>query len=337
MCKKCERSFSINFNRHKSIFWIPHVDGTPFRKLGDQNTLTGGQAYNRTIAELNKLPNNFQLTKDLCDPKRFCKILVIDGKYIAVKPFDQKIPLVYGIDYFSHDIPYGNLFPAEDEMAFSQFFQKLYDLGYDIKIVVADDRQGLKQALLKVFPYAKLQLCQNHYLENIRKLLNLRSDKTKRYEHFFNSLRLHVFTEGTSEEKIDEGLEHVLNHRCEGKKFLEDIVWEIKRRREDLFNYLKVPGCPSTINIIESYNSHTQGRLETIKGFQTFGSAQRWSNAFIIRRRTKKFTDCGKKFKHLNGHSALELTIKKQAEWPEVLKKLGIDEIKYFDFDEKTD
>lgn len=222
-------------------------------------------------------------------------------------------------------------------MAFSQFFQKLYDLGYDLKIVVADDRPGLKQALLKVFPYAKLQLCHNHYLENIRKLLNLRSDKTKRYEHFFNSLRLHVFIEGTSEEKIDEGLEHVLKNRCEGKKFLEDIVWEIKRRRTDLFNYLKVPGCPSTTNIIESYNSHTQGRLETIKGFQHFDSAQRWANAFIIRRRTKKLTDCKKKFKHLNGHATLELTIKKQAQWPEVLKDLGIDEIKYFDFEEKTD
>ena len=274
LCKKCNCSFSINFNRHKSIFWIAHVDGTPFRKLGDQNTLTGGQAYNRTIAELNRLPDNFQLTSDLCDPKRFCGILVIDGKYIAVKPFDAKIPLVYGIDYFSHDIPYGSLYPAEDEASFSQFFQKLYDLGYDIKIVIADDRPGLKQALLKVFPYAKLQLCHNHYLENIRKLLNLRSDKTKKYEHFFNSLRLHVFIEGTSEEKIDEGLEHVLKNRCEGKRFLEDIVWEIKRRRTELFNYLKVPGCPSTTNIIESYNSHTQGRLETIKGFQSFSSAQ---------------------------------------------------------------
>ncbi len=283
------------------------------------------------------MPDNFQLTKDFCDPKRFCGTLVIDGKYIAVKDFDAKIPLIYCIDYLSHDIPCGDLCPAEDEIAFSQFFQKLYDLGYDIKIVVADDRSGIKQALLKVFLYAKLQLCHNHYLEKIRRDLNLRSDKTKKYEHFFNSLRQHVFMEGTTEEKIDEGLKHVLEQRCQGKRFLENIVWEIKRRRGGLFNCLKVTGCPNTTNIIESYNSHTQGRLETIKGFQSFGSAKRWANAFLIRRRTKKFTDCKGKFKHLNGHCSLELTIKKQAEWPEVLKKLGINQIKYFDFGEKTD
>jgi len=99
------------------------------------------------------------------------------------------------------------LYPAEDEAAFSQFFQKLYDLGYDVRIVVADDRGGLKQALHKVFPYAKLQLCHNHYLENIRRDLKVRTIKT--YEHFFNSLRQHVFLEGTSEEKITQGLMHV--------------------------------------------------------------------------------------------------------------------------------
>lgn len=259
----------------------------------------------------------------------------MDGKYIAVKGFDGKIPLIYGIDYLSHDIPYGDLYVTEDKMAFSQFFQKLYDLGYDLKIVVADDRKGLKQALLKIFPYAKLQLCHNHYLENIRRYLNIRSHPT--YEHFFNSLRLHVFIEGTDEQKIDAGLQHVLEHRCEGKRFLENIVWEIKRRREDLFNYLKIPGCPNTTNIIESYNSHTQGRLETIKGFQSFNSAQRWVNGYIIRRRTKKFTDCKKKFKHLNGHESLELSIKKQAQWPDILTKLGINKIYYFNFDEKID
>jgi hypothetical protein len=308
------------------------MDSTPFRKLGDQNSLTGAQVYNRTVAELNRLPDNWQLTQDLCDSSRFCGIVIIDGKYVAVKGFERKIPCIWALDYLSHDPVHGDLFLVEDEMAFSQFFQKLYDLGYGLQIVVADDRDGLKQALLKVFPYAKLQLCHNHYQENIRRQLNLRSND--KYEHFFNSLKLHVFTQGTDDQAINAGWKHVWKERTHGKRFLQNILKEIDRRRIDLFNYLTVKDCPNTTNLIESYNSHLQGRLETIKGFQSFNSARRWLNGYFIRRRTKQFTDCKGKFKHLNKHCSLEFTIKKQAAWPENLKKLGIKPVKFF---QKTD
>jgi transposase-like protein len=278
------------------------------------------------------LPDNTLLTKQLCDPKRFSGILDMDGKYVAVKGFNTKIPFIFGIDYLTHDIPFGDLYPAEDEASFSQFFQTLYDLGYDIKIVIADDRPGIKQALNKVFPYAKLQLCHVHFLENIRRILRVKTEE--RYRHFFNSLKLHVFTEGTDEEKIDKGLEHVLRNHAAHSPKLQDIIWEIKRRREVLFNYLKVKDCPNNTNLIELYNSHLNGRLKTIKGFQSFKSAKQWLNAYLIRRRTKQLTDCEGKFKYLNKHCSLEFTIKKQAKWPDVLKTLGINKI---NFSEKSD
>ena len=87
----------------------------------------------------------------------------MDGKYVKVKGFETKIPFIYGIDYLTHDIPHGDLFRAEDEISFSEFFSKLEDIGYTPSVVVADDRGGLKTALNKVFPYARLQLCHNHY------------------------------------------------------------------------------------------------------------------------------------------------------------------------------
>ena len=299
-----------------------------FRRLGDENNLSGSQTYARVIAEMNQLPQNSFLTQTVCDPKRFSGILILDGKYVAVKGFGQKIPFIYCIDYLTHDIPYGDLYVAEDEIAFSDFFQRLYDLGYDLRIVVADDRGGLKQALNKVFPYARLQLCHNHYLENIRRDLKVRTVKT--YEHFFNSLRQHVFLEGTDEEKVTQGLIHVFYKRTEGKRRLQNIVTTIKARYDDLFNYLKVKDCPSNTNLIELYNSHLNGRLKTIKGFQDIQSARRWLNAWMIRRRTKTLTDCEGKFKYLNKHCSLEFTIKKQALWPEQLAKLGIPKVNFF-------
>lgn len=306
----------------------------PFRKLGDEQGLSGKQVFLRVGREINSLPENFKLTKDLCDPRRFCHILIMDGKYIAVKGFNQKIPFVYGIDYLSHDIPYGDLYPAEDEMAFSRFFQKLYDLGLDIRIVVADDRAGLKQALHKVFPYAKLQLCHNHYLENLRSRLKVRIIQT--YQDFFNSLRQRVFLKGTDEQKIAKGLKYVMDQHAGRSRLLQNILFEIRDRQDDLFNYLKFPNCPNNTNLIELYNSHLNGRLKTIKGFQSFESARGWLNAYLIRRRTKALTDCQEKFKHLNKHSSLEFTIKKQAPWPEQLTNLGINKINFYEKTIKT-
>ncbi len=281
------------------------------------------------MAELNQLPENTTVTKTLCDPRRFSGILIIDGKYVAVKGFRAKIPFIYAIDYLTHDIPYGHLYVAEDELSFSRFFGQLDALGHDLQVVVADDRAGIKQALRKVFPHALLQLCHNHYLENIRTLLRVRSEE--RYRHFFHALKLHVFTEGRDEESITLGLAHVLNQHAGHSRKLQDMLRDIKRRSEVLFTYLALPGCPNNTNLIELYNSHLNGRLKTVKGFQSFLSAQRWLNAYLIRRRTKLLTDCEGKFKHLNKHCSLELTIKKQALWPDALTKLGVLPVTFFE------
>ena len=251
-----------------------------------------------------------------------------------MKGYEKKIPFIYSIDYLTHDIPHGDLYAVEDEMAFSALFSKLKELGYYPAAVIADDRSGLKQALNKVFPYAKLQLCHVHFLENIRRDLNIRTDD--RYRHFFNSLVAHVF-KVKKENKIIKGLIHVLHKRTYGNRMLENIVTGIKFRQTDLFNYLQIKGCPNNTNLIELYNSHLKARLKSIKGFQSFESARKWLNGYLIRRRTKTLTDCKTKFKHLNKHASLEFTIKKQAQWPDSLTNLGINRVNYFDFSEKTD
>ncbi len=298
-----------------------------FRRLGDENQLSGKQTYERVIKEITKLPDNTKLTKDLCDENLWCGILILDGKYVAVKGFERKIPFLFGMDYLSHDIPHGQLCLAEDEMNFSLYFQAIKDLGYKLRIVVVDDRDGIKQALRKVFPYARIQLCHNHYLDNIRRLLKVRTETI--YQHFFNSLKSHVF-EAKSDNEVTEGLKHVRDNHAGKNMMLWDILDDIERRRNDLFAYFHFQDCPNNTNLIELYNSHLNGRLKTIKGFQSLASAKRWLNAWTIRRRTKTLTDCDTKFKHLNKHCSLEFTIKKQAQWPDILTKLGIKRIKFF-------
>ena len=268
----------------------------------------------KVAQELKELPWNHQLTKSLCNSILFSRILILDGKYVKVKGFETKIPFIYGIDYLTHDIPHGDLFRAEDEISFSEFFSKLEDIGYTPSVVVADDRGGLKTALNKVFPYARLQLCHNHYLENIRRDLKVRTEA--RYQHFFNALRLYVFLEGTNEQKITQGLMHIFHNRTRGSQKLQNIVYSIKHRETELFNYIHIKDCPNNTNLIELYNSHLNGRLKTIKGFQDIQSARRWLNGYLIRRRTKPLTDCKTKFKKLNGFASLQMTIKDFKFWP---------------------
>jgi len=250
----------------------------------------------------------------------------MDGKYVAVKGFTRKIPFVFGIDYLTHDIPFGSLYAAEDEVSFSRFFAQLKSLGYDLKIVVADDRAGLKKALAKVFPYARLQLCHNHFVENMRATLRVRT--VEKYRNFFFAVKERIF-----ENRIDpeETLHRFIQSSGSYNRTVKNALGSIRYREEVLFNYLLVSECPNNTNLIELYNSHLNGRLKTIKGFQSFESAQRWLNAWMIRRRTKSFTDCEGKFGYLNGHPSLALSMKKQARWPDILRKLGIAAVRFFE------
>jgi transposase-like protein len=224
---------------------------------------------------------------------------------------------LYGIDYETHDIVFGILTPSENESAFLKFFTMLKLLQYPLQIVVADDRSAVPLALKQVYPDIPLQLCQNHYLENIRKVLHLRTDQT--HGHFFNSLKKHIFDEYESDEKLNEALHHVLTERCENISLREMMVMNISERRKELFAFKNIPNCPNNTNLIELFNSHFNARIKSLKGFKTKEHADLWLNGLVIRRRTKPFTDCGPKFKDLNGTTSLEMALKKQAEWPEIL------------------
>jgi len=315
LCKSCKGSFFVDHRRKEEVFWISHIDGVPFRKLGDERGISGKQAYTRVFAELSRLPDNTALTLEYCTYTS--GILIIDGKYVKVKGYKQKIPFIYGIDYETHDILFGILAFSEDKEAFLKCFRILKQLNYPLRIVVADDRSTLPLALKQVYPDIPLQLCQNHYIENIRILLHIRSEET--HQHFFNSLKKHVFDEYENDTKLDVALQHVLTKRCENNMLRQTIVMEISRRRKELFAYKTIPNCPNNTNLIELFNSHFNARLKSLKGFKTFLHAELWLNGLLLRRRTKPFTDCSKKFKHLNGKCSLELSIKKQAPWPEIL------------------
>lgn len=96
------------------------------------------------------------------------------------------------------------------------------------------------------------------------------------------------------------------------------ILLDIQSKKHLLLAHLLEKNIPRTNNIIESFNSHLQGRLETIKGFESFDHANLWLNAFFLRRRFTKFTDCEGKFRYLNSKTSVQQTPKHNVDLPTI-------------------
>lgn len=290
----------------------------PFRKLSDERGLSLSQTFKLTEKEMNALPDNNWLTFKYCN--RFSGLLVIDGKYVKVKGFKQKIPFIYGIDYLTHDIPVGILAPSESHEAFLKFFRILKTCSYPLKAVICDDViPSLKRPLERYYPKALIQLCHTHYLENFRQLLQIRTKRD--HQHFFQFLEQRIFKNYKNEKDLNNKLYYLFKTRAKRNALRQQIIIDIYRRRQELFQFVQTPHCPNNTNLLELFNSHLNPRLEAIKGFKSFHSAERWLNAWMLRRRTKPFTDCQGRFKHLNSKCSLEITIKKQTRLSEILSK----------------
>jgi transposase-like protein len=255
---------------------------------------------------MDKLPDNTWLTVKYCN--RFSGILVIDGKHIKVKGFNKKIPFIYGIDYLKHDFPVGILSPSESEEAFRKYFRLLKTCNYPLQVVICDDiLSSLKPGLLYYYPKAKIQLCHNHCLEGIRQKLHFRTEE--QHQLFFHKLNEYIFKRNQRKDKLNQSLHNIFIKYARNNLLRQSILIDIYKKSEYLFNYRNIPHCPKDTNLIELFNSHLNARLNSIKGFQSFQNAERFLNAYLIRRRTKPYTDCSQKFKHLNGKYPMELTV----------------------------
>lgn len=137
----------------------------------------------------------------------------------------------------------------------------------------------------------------------------------------------------TSFKYLKKRIKNVLKDNSSLTEQQLSILQEIYRKRDLLFGYLvfkhskqgsKYPlkYLPRTTNIIESYNSHLNSRLKSLRGFESFKTANIWLNAYFLRRRLKSFTDCRGKFRYLNKKCSLQLTLSKRYNKDRVLEEI---------------
>lgn len=234
--------------------------------------------------------------------------LVFDGKYFPVKDYREGVVLLWGADFLTHDLPHFLLAPSENYPACLSYFSQIKALDYPLRLLICDDNDAIKMAARYIYPDVSIQTCQNHFLENIRRDLNIRSDQTYRdfYFHLESVLKekLNPFDFNLALGEIFKKFDGETNER------VSNWIGVLLKFKEELLAYQKFPGSPWTTNLIEAFNSHLEGRLKTIKGFQSYRSADLWLNGYVLRRRLKPFTDCEKPFKHLNGKCPIQNVLK---------------------------
>jgi len=312
-CQACKHWFQVNHRQEKissKSLLVQHLSGISFRNLSDINSCGVATAYRKVKKGLEELPLCIDVTRWYCE--KFQGILLVDGKYVKVKRFDRKIPVLFGVDYKTHDIPHFKLIKSEDYLNCKKFFESIKLTDYGLQAVVCDDNQNIYNAAKYVFPKVVIQLCHVHFLRNAQALLDLKENQV--HQLFFQVLKK-LLIEKRSKVDFEKKASNLM------KNFSKDevcvgILIELARKQPLLQGYLHHKGTPTTTNLIESINSHLEARVRPLKGFQSFKHAELWLNGYFLRRRTKKWTDCTGKFRRLNGKTSLEITKKPGIDLP---------------------
>lgn len=237
----------------------------------------------------------------------------MDGKYIKVRGYERAIPLLWGIDYFTHDIPVFDVAPSENYESWLKYFGYLKSIRYGLQIVICDDNENIKIAAKYMFPNVLIQTCQNHFLENIRKDLGVRTEE--KYQPFVFDLKQELFSSKINRPDFAKRA-FKLYRKYESDVLAVNYLVRIQKALDELTAATLVKGAPRDTNLVELYNSHLQARLKSIKGFKSFQSAEKWLNAYILRRRFRPFRDCCSKFRYLNGKTSISQSCKKGAVLP---------------------
>lgn len=310
-CKDCVRYFSIKTTTFdKKALLNDHLDGVSFRKLAGKYGISPMTAWRVCEEALSQLPDNNKFTFTYCN--RYSDIFVVDGKYFSVKGYPYGYTLLWGIDYLKHDIPIFTVAPSENYSAWATYFSYFRIINHHPRVVVCDDNTNLKMAARNTFPAVRIQTCFNHFKETIRRELRVRSETT--YKPFMQRIE-EVLTKKLNDELMNKKL-FALYRDYRNDPVCVHILTTIERYRPELTGYRGITHAPITTNMIEGLNSHLEGRLFSLRSFQSVSYAKLWLNGYILKRRFTKFTDCRGKFRSLNGKRGVDLSKKSHIDLP---------------------
>ena len=384
-CYACQKWYTKT-NKEKpperSIL-IDHFDGIPYRKLAGRYGINKNKLCKITNLQTASFKPNIEITKCFLHQLIYSGNLVMDGKCVQVKEavgtklfwLGGKIPkskkhrrtrgnrvIIWGIDYWQHDIPHFEFGESENGSVFNKYFYQLKSIGYPLVSLTVDGKKEIARAALRHYPDCVIQLCLKHYLDKINRELTVSHIKIKiearekqldglfdindsdylpvtRWWSIKRAVKLHneiaeleftyelllefqdiirsiiyaddyeaAIRRAESLEKYFWPKRRQMGYSKEHVKIVSKLMTDFKEHQEYLLNYLKYShlNIPHTTNMVEGLNSQIETRLNPIKGFEMDENAKNYVNAWVIKRRFTKYTDCKDPFKNLNGKTPLE-------------------------------
>lgn len=184
-----------------------HLNKISYRGLSQKYDLSKTELCRIINNELKLLPTNYELTKKFRSQLKYDGRLIVDGKYIPIKekttinlPLEinswlgqrNKIPrstkrqnirhgktLIWGCDYFSHDILHQELGDGENGFVIGDYFKRLKELQYPLLSLTVDDKEEISRVAKRYYPTVIIQLCIRHYARKIRRELGTGAIKIK--------------------------------------------------------------------------------------------------------------------------------------------------------------
>jgi len=124
--------------------------------------------------ETSSLIDSNELTA-LMKPQNASGIILVDGKYLAVKGHKKGCVAIPFMDYLTHDIWVHIFADSENEIDIKRGFEMLKKLNYPLKVVVSDETMGkIAQVSQEVFEGVIHQICLTHYSKNVAKELKIK-------------------------------------------------------------------------------------------------------------------------------------------------------------------
>jgi len=195
------------------------------------------------------------------EPQGYSGIILTDGKYVPVKEVEGKpvglvpkswkrkgktskgLVILPFMDYLTHDIPVYEVALSENMFDLEQGFQKLKDLGYDLKVIVCDESMGqIVEVAKKVFPKVIIQICLTHYSRNIDKEFKVNSvSRTikklkKQLDHLGDSIMIPTHHHDIEKARtiVNEiaDLEYEYGYLITVQRSFQKIFWKVKTNEE---------------------------------------------------------------------------------------------------------
>nr|WP_245523385.1 transposase [Spirochaeta thermophila] len=227
-------------------------------------------------------------------PIRGVKALVLDGVWGKLRGKGRRglvILSAVGVkEDGSHELLDWVVAEQEDRASYERLLTKLYERGLEeVELVVADEAEGIWQAVETVYPEAKKQVCLWHLQCTLeQKLLQDMGDQKGKKAHLqeerraFRTEYWRLFEAGGKEEAEEAFEAFVKKWATKAPRMTAALLW----RKERLFSYLELPyewkEKVRTSNLAENMFRHMRSFLRRYPGYMSRAHADEVVGLYVV-------------------------------------------------------